>query len=67
MSETYLYSVEPFPGTRASGRFHEFLEYNAISILHPGNCWVRLGTPGPEQTSNGQRKRNSGPSASPIV
>ena len=41
-SNTWLYSVESFPGTRLSGRHTEFLEYNGITILHPGNSWVRL-------------------------
>jgi len=39
---TWLYSVEPFPGSKTSGRHTEMLEYNSITILHPGNSWVRL-------------------------
>jgi len=38
----WLYSVESFPGTRTSGRFHQFLEFNGINLLHPGQSWVRL-------------------------
>lgn len=41
-ANVWLYSVEPFPGSKTSGRHTEFLETNGITILHPGNQWVRL-------------------------